>query len=365
MKILNRLTEWGLVAGILSVTLLAACGGGRESTTGTGGFSQSYTTSAGVGEVLQFSINTTSLTYSYSVTKTSYAASGVTAGQSGTGTLNNNGDGTFAVSASSDSFIQSGKVRPIRNALFVGHVLINSIGGANKIPVFGLSNPITSVATLADTYNFQGFSCNVRGIADVTGNASCASHYGTGTIDTSGNYSICLSGNISDTANHPCTATTSGTIQAINGLSGVFDYWNTTTGHIGWLFAYTAANGQKVAVIDHDDAVSVTHEFGHSVFTSYASVTSGAIDGKYFVKSNEGGEHLVTISGSSVAFTLYPGVNGTLTYNSPWNGLLSYQVPAWGAAAGASGVAMATGSGAYTNISNDDSAIFTVGFKYQ
>jgi hypothetical protein len=91
-------------------------------------------------------------------------------------------------------------------------------------------------------------------------------------------------------------------------------------------------------------------------------VTPGSIDGDYFVKSNEGGEHLVTISGTSVALTYLPGLSGTLTYNSPWNGLLAYQVPASGVTA-ASGVMMAAGSGAFTSISNDDPALFALGFK--
>jgi hypothetical protein len=118
-------------------------------------------------------------------------------------------------------------------------------------------------------------------------------------------------------------------------------------------------------VIDHDDHISVTHEFGHTVFTSSVALNSGDVDGKYFVKSNEGDEHLVTIAGSSVALTLYPGVIGTLTYNSPWNGMMSYDVPASGVSMGASGVAMAAGTGVYTSVSNTDPARFAVGFKYQ
>jgi hypothetical protein len=140
-----------------------------------------------------------------------------------------------------------------------------------------------------------------------------------------------------------------------------FDYLG-TGGYISWLFAFTASNGKKIMVIDH---ISVTHEFGHSVFTSSVALNSGDVDGKYFVKSNEGDEHLVTIADSSVALALFPGVTGTLTYNSPWSGMMSYDVPASGVAMGASGVAMAAGTGVYTSVSNADPARFAVGFKYQ
>ena len=362
MKILSRLTQLGVMAAALSVGLLAACGGGGASSNDAG-LDQTYTTSAGVGEVMQFRIDTNNHTYTYTIAGTSYSASGVAVGQSSSGALTGNGDGTYAVGASSDGFIQAGRVRPIR-AMFVGHVVINTLGGTERIPVFGLSNPITTVAGLVDSYNFEGFSCNARGMANVTGRAGCLSHYGTSSIDTSGNYSVCISGDLGNAGAHPCTSTLTGTLQAVAAYPGVFDYIG-TGGHIGWLFAFTASNGKKIMVIDHDDHISLTHEFGHSVFTSSVALNSGDVDGKYFVKSNEGDEHLVTIAGSSVALTLYPGVTGTLTYNSPLNGMMSYDVPASGVAMGASGVAMAAGTGVYTSVSNADPARFAVGFKYQ
>lgn len=363
MKILSRLTEFGLIAAMLSVGLLAACGGGGASSTGSTGFAQTYTSSAGVGEVMQFRIDTTNLTYSYTVAGTSYAASGVSVGQTGSGALTSNGDGTYAVGPSSDGFIQMGRVRPVR-AMFVGHVLISKIGGMEKIPVFGLSNPITTLAGLSDNYNFEGFSCTARGMANVMGRMGCASHYGTSTIDTSGNYSVCVGGDLSNTGTHPCTSTLTGTLQAIAAYPGVFDYVG-SGGHIGWLFAFTATNGKKIMVVDHDDNISMAHEFGHTIFTSSVALNSGDVDGKYFVKTNESGEHLVTIAGSTVSLTLFPNVTGTLTYNSPWNGMMTYNVPASGVLSGASGVAMAAGTGVYTSVSNADPAQFAIGFKYQ
>jgi hypothetical protein len=362
MNILSRLTQLGVVTAALSVGILAACGGGGASSINSG-FDQTYTSSAGVGEVMQFRINTTNLTYSYTIAGTSYAASGVSTGQTGSGTLTGNGDGTYAVGPSSDGFIEAGRVRPVR-AMFVGHVRINKIGGMENIPVFGLSNPITTVAGLADAYNFEGFSCAARGIGNVTGKGGCLSHYGTSSIDTSGNYSICVGGDLGNTGAHPCTTSLTGTLQAVANYPGVFDYIG-SGGHIGWLFAFTATNGKKIMVVDHDDHISMAHEFGHSVFTSSVALNSGDVDGKYFVKTNEAGEHLVTIAGSSVALTLHPGVTGTLTYNSPWNGMMAYDVPASGVSVGASGVAMAAGTGVYTSVSNDDPARFAVGFKYQ
>lgn len=362
MTTLNRLTQLGIVTAALSVGILSACGGGGTSLSSTG-IQETYTASAGVGEVMQFNIDTVNLTYSYTIAGTSYAASGVASGQTGSGSLTSNGDGTYAVGASGDNFIHAGMVRLVR-AMFVGHVQINAIGGTGKIPVFGLSNPITTLADLADSYNFEGFSCTARGIADVTGRGGCHAHYGTSSVDTSGNYSVCVDGDLNDTASHPCSTTLSGTFQALTAYPGVFDY-RTASGHIGWLFAFTASNGKKIMVVDHDDNISLAHEFGHTIFTSSVALNSGDVDGKYFVKTNEGGEHFVTISGSSIFLTLFPGVTGTLTYNSPWNGMMSYDLPASGVSQGASGVAMAASTGVYTSIRNDDPARLAVGFKYQ
>ena len=376
MKTLSRLTELGVIAAVVSVGLLAACGGGGASSTSTQGFSQTYTSSAGVGEVMQFQIDTVNLTYTYTIAGTSYAASGVNVGQTGSGTLTSNGDGTYDVGASDDGFIKRGHIRPVR-AMFVGHVKINVVdGGVENIPVFGLSNPITTLADLADNYNFEGFSCAGRGIPNVRGRAGCLSHYGTSSIDTSGAYTVGVGCDLQDVAgSHTCASANqlTGTLTPSPNYPGVFNYKNAAGTHIGWLFAFTASNGKKIMVVDHDDNVStLRHEFGHSIFTSSVALNSGDVDGKYFVKSNEGDQHLVTIAGATISLTLFPGVTGSLTYNSPWNGMMSYTIGVSGVSAassvvsaGTSGIAMAAGNGVYTAINDDDPARFVVGYKYQ
>lgn len=353
----RKAAELGICVTALTTLILAGCGGG-----GGGGNTPpqayTYTASAGVGEVLQFTINTTSLTYSYTVVKTSYAASGVTAGQTGTGTLTSSANGAYTVSASSDSFIQSGKLLPKANGLLSGHVLINNIGGANRIPVIGISNPITQLASLAGTYNFQGFSCSASGVADVTGNGTCGTNYGTITIDNVGALTKCNRGDITDSVTHPCTSTQNRTLQAVSGSPGVFDFQDATIGHVGWLFAFTAANGQKVAIIDNDDAT--TPLYGQAVLSTYASAVSAEISGNYFKNANENEERLVTISGANHSNDL--GFSGSISYNSPWSGLSRFSV-ASGAAA-VSGVVMTGGTGVYTHLMDADPQYFASGLKY-
>lgn len=311
-------------------------------------------------------MNTANMTYSYKVQGTSYAASGVTVGQTGSGALlSKNPGGSYNVGASNDGFILGGKVLPIQNGLLLGHVQISIFGALYKIPVFGVSNPITTVAGLADTYNFQGFGCAALGIANVLGNSACLSHRGTVTIaasGVSGSYTVCGGGDITNQGANPCITTASGVISALPASPGVFDY-RSAAGHAGWFFAFTSPNGQKVAVIDHDDSISVPHIYGHTVLATYASAVSGTYDGKYFVKNNEGAESLLAVSGLNLADTTLLGtVNGTMTLNSPWPGMDAYYF-----ASGifvASGVAMTAGTGVYTYRDNVDLAVFGVGIRY-
>lgn len=348
-----------LVAITITAILVAACGGSSD-------FEQTYTSSAGAGEVLQFSVDTSKMTYIYKEIGSSY---GIAIGQTGKGSLTSkNAEGSYNVGQSDDNFIQSGKVFPIKEGLLLGHLLINSIGGANKIPVFGISNPITTIARLAGTYNFQGFGCTAKSGGNVFGAFSCLSHYGTvmivNTNATTDSFTKCKFGNfIVNASGVPCSgANQTGTISATQSATpGVFDLYNNSSDHIGWIFAFTAQNNQTVAVIDHDDAVS--GEFGHTILATYASAVSGTSDGNYYVKNNMGGEYLVTISGSNISSTAHFGVNGTLTFNSPWTGLAEYQFATSGVVA-ASGVAMTGGTGAYTNTDNAYPALFAVGLRY-
>lgn len=243
----------------------------------------------------------------------------------------------------------------------MGHVQISAAGfdGTQKIPVFGVSNPITSVAGLADTYNYQGFGCGTKSGGNVLGIFGCASHYGTLMIDTAGNFTKCKGGDISVPA-PTCTSTRTGVITATS-TPGVYDFV-TSTNHSGWFFAFTAPNGQKVAVIDHDDAINSS--YGHSVASTQASVTAGAVDGNYFVKDNQGNQRLLTVTGTGFTNNTN-GNTGTLAYNSPWNGMVTHTRTS---SFTPDGVVMIAGTGAFTGISLGsalgDTQRFIIGMKY-
>jgi hypothetical protein len=364
LKKCGELLAFGLIAGVL----ITGCGGGGGST--SSGFTQTYTTSAGAGDLLQFTVDTTNKTYSIKVVKTSYAASGVSSTEASKGTLTGpNAVGSYTVSASIDGFILGGEVFPLQNSFFVGHVLIAPIGGSTrKIHVFGVTNPITTLASLAGTYNDQGFGCAGRAGGLVTGGTIvCANHYGTITVTSAGAFSTCRFGNLSASTptcrqSNGSTATTptaTGTLVA-TATPGVYDFKTTDGKHRGWFFAFTA-NGQNVAVIDHDD--DFAPEFGHSIAFTQTSVASGQIDGNYFVKNNIGERHLMAVTGTTYTdisdATGATGI-GTLTYNTPWTGLVSYAFN-FGADSGVMDIATV---GAFTYTSNTYRYIFGVGLRH-
>ena len=368
-----------LVALCMVAILAVACNGGGTQAV------PAYTVSAGVGEVLQLTVDTGNMVYSYAVLETSYAASGVTVGQNSTGTLlGSNPDGTYNLGPSLDGFIQSGKVLLLGGEL-AGHL---SISPTNfPVPVIGISYPSPNLILIAGVYNYQGFSCNTLGIANAASAISpavCASQYGTLTIavlnpanPTSAIYTTCLGGDITNqnaTTGHPCTGSpVTGTIQPTSlATPGVYNVLDGGNNHIGWFFAFTAPNGQNVGVIDHDDA-GATPAYGHTVLSAYAPLTSGAGDGSYYVNNNEGQENWVTL-----ATTLNPnnywfigplpwntstaqsGVSGTFTPNLPWAGLSTYTLSSTPAV---SGVAMVTGTGVYTQTESDKPELFGVGVR--
>lgn len=358
--------------------MVAACGGGGSSS----GTTPDYIAADGLGEVLKFSVNTTTLTYSYSLIDSPLASPP----QTGTGALSSvNPVGTYAVLPSSDGYIAGGKVFPIANGVMVGDVELSSL---TNIPLFSIPNPITTLLSVDNVYNYQGYTCGTTGNASVSGVPGCTSQLGTMSItgysSTGAFYTDCKGGNFANQNGYTCSPISYGSIQASSFGPGVYQVNDSGNNQIGWFFAFTAPNGQIVGVIDHNYTCTTTScnpsEYGFTVLTSYAPVLIGNYNGSYMVETNENQEQWVTLSttsttnasGATSTTTLYTssaqsGVAGTLTPNWPWNGLSAYYIPAsaaLGFPTAISGVAMVTGTGAYTHTSASDNALFAVGVEY-
>ncbi len=340
-----------LIAVTLVVTALLGCGGGGGGgSPAAAGFSESFVSSAAAGEVISFDVNTSLNTYTYTILKSSY---GLPAQQTGSGTLTSrNSDGSYNISASGDGFVRSGTLLPIKSGLLSGSVSIDFGGGdgPQTTPIFGVSNPVTSLAQLAGTYNWIDVRCDTPsyGLMNRAGNTKgCNSDYGTITVDTNGAYFVCLRANLTTDPTCATGPFKSPGVVSTSSTPGVFNYLRTfqvgerpVGSSSGSFTAFVAPNGQKVAFIDLSDT---QYGYGQMIMSTQTTFSSGDADGDWSYKSNFGSGGLLNVNGLSYSNN---GLAGALTANSPWQGFVSW---ADQSGIGNTGFAILAGSGVYVS----------------
>jgi hypothetical protein len=324
---------------LVLTTFLVACGGGGGSSSSSApssssGTTTTYSSSGSVGELLNFTINTTVSppAYSYTIIKSAYGLTNST----GSGTLSTNSDGSYTPSGSPNS-----RVYALSNGLLVGGVKLNIGGTQTAVPIVGVSTPVTTLSSLAGTYNYISTACTSNANGYPT-HPNCGTSYGTLKIDTNGAYTQCTTTNITAT---PSCSTTTGAIG--NASNGVWEYIRTGSSNKNYLLAFTAPNGQKVLVIDFNDVGG--YGYGHAVASTQPTVNfvSGDANGTWIAHGNNNTSGSVTISGTSFTSSYTNGTNsGTFTLNSPWIGFVR--------AAGLTdtGYALLAGTGVYVYRSN-------------
>lgn len=352
-KILTAIFSMGLCS------LLAGCGWWpyeQSTTTITtttppppGSFSQTYTASLTAGEVVELGINTATMTYTFKVLLSSYNL----AGTSGLGRMiSQNTDGSYNLAASADGFIQGGKIYAVKNGTLSGYIKATFTNGSTyDVPVIGTSNSFKSISYLAGTYNYVSFSCPTPSNGNYLATPGCTSDYGT--IKIIGNtYSRCSKQDITSV---PSCTQTSGALSAAQAQSGpttivagVFNFtptWSLTNS--AWIFGYTAANGNKVAVIDFNDANTGGYGYGQAILTSQVSVAPSDIAGNYALFNLIDGDKTTSIQGTgystSIISTGTPA--GTINPNTPWPGMIN-----WADSGGTSnGHALIAGTGVFVS----------------
>lgn len=343
------------MASLVLLCLLTACEETTTTTTYTttppppGSFSQTYIASLTAGEIVEVGINTGTMTYTFNVLLSSYSL----AGKAGSGQITaQNVDGSYNLAASADGFINGGKIYAVQNGEISGYVNAAFATGSGDAPLIGTSNPITSIATLADTFNYVSFSCPTPSNGNYQASTSgCASDYGTIRINADNTYTRCTKQNL---ASNVCTAATSGTLQIAQSqgaftttLSGVFNFTqNTSPVNTAWIFGYNAPNGKKVAIIDFNDSSAGGYGYGQAILTSQANVTATDVEGNYSLFNLIDGAKTTSISGVTYTSNMSSGsVSGSINPNSPWTGMI-----AWSDSGGtASGNAMISGTGVYVS----------------
>jgi hypothetical protein len=307
--------------------LLVACGGGgggsAPAPAPSSGFSQTYVASATAGEVLRYTFNSQANTYSYVITHSAYGLTNST----GTGTLTKNADGSYSPSESPSS-----KIYAAQNGLLVGRVRL-ALNGVNRdVPILGVSNPATSGADVAGTYNFISLQCAGKNFGVYTG---CLTAYGsilvTATGANSANYTACESANITNGVG-ACVTSSVGTLTHAGG--GIWELLRTGSANKSYLVAFKAPNNQKVGFVDFND--SAGYGYGQAVVSEQVSPSVSDIAGDYVAQTTLGLAASFSINSNATTST---GL--TITKDSPWVGMVKTN------SSGGKGVGIAAGTGVY------------------
>jgi hypothetical protein len=291
--------------------LLASCGGG-----GTSGSPTQYTSVAMAGELLTYTVDPVALTYSYTITKSAFNLDGKT----GSGMLVRNADGSY-----SPSGIPNARIVILPNGLLLGAVRENFGAGVITVPIIGMSNPVSTIAALAATYNYMHRGCL---------SAVCATDTGTFVIAADGTWSSCPSANL---AAGNCPAGGGGRAGTLVSLGN--GQWQVMEGtaNVGTAIGFNSA-GQNVLLIDLRDLRAGGLGIGLVVGSQQATLTPAQTDGIWIAGTSNGNWAVFTASGSTITVTNVDGVpvnvTGSFTGNSPWQGMATTNAGGMGFLAG-------------------------------
>ena len=296
-----------LFLATISIALVNLAGCKKKSSTpAVASTSKTYNAAASEGELLEYTLDETNLTYSYKVTSSAVGINNDTH----TGTLVKNADGTYTPSSATNS-----RIIVLPNKLVVGATKLN-INGADKHTVIVGVPKTTNVqfSDIAGTYNYVSLQCLTVACNNSTGDPESA--YGTFNISTSGNWVECTRSNYT-AAPSSCAGRDSGTLNSLG--KGRFKILSGST-DMGTGMFYHSSSGKKVMIVDLKNYLG---NYGRGMIygVPQTSLTFGAsANGKYYWNSTLGTNGWVNISGSS--YTFDTSSSGTMTANTPWTGMV-------------------------------------------
>lgn len=315
---MRRALPW--LCGMGVAALMASCGGGGSAASST-----TFTSVAMAGELLDYTIDTTNLTYTYTITESQFGLNGTTR----SGTLVRNLDGSY-----SPSGVPNARVVVLPNGLLLGAVREVFGGSVITVPLIGLSHPVTTPAAIAGDYNYIHRNCLA---------AVCGASHGTFQISAGGTWTSCRNGNL---VAGPCAgASASGTLESLgNGRWRVMD----GSTNIGTAIGF-ASGGQNVIVLDLKDVRVGGFGVGMLVGGQQTTMTTAQTDGTWILGTSTGHWGVFTASGAAITLNLLDGipvtVPTTFTANLPWLGLASTAAGGVGFLAGTGVYVLETASG--------------------
>jgi hypothetical protein len=209
--------------------------------------------------------------------------------------------------------------------LLLGAVRENFGAGVITVPIIGMSNPVSTIAALAATYNYMHRGCL---------SAVCATDTGTFVIAADGTWSSCPSANL---AAGNCPAGGGGRAGTLVSLGN--GQWQVMEGtaNVGTAIGFNSA-GQNVLLIDLRDLRAGGLGIGLVVGSQQATLTPAQTDGIWIAGTSNGNWAVFTASGSTITVTNVDGVpvnvTGSFTGNSPWQGMATTNAGGMGFLAG-------------------------------
>ncbi|MBL8288992.1 MAG: hypothetical protein JNL85_13490 [Rubrivivax sp.] len=299
-RLLPSMRRLRLLCAGLSAALLVSCGGDDDGAR--------YRSVAVAGELIDYTLDTTNLTYTYTITESQFGLAGTT----GSGTLTLNTDGSYTPSGAPDS-----RVVVLANGIMLGAVRERFGAAVVTMPIIGLRDPVTTTAALAAEYNYVQRGC---------AGALCSASLGTLRIDASGAWNSCRDGNIAAGA---CTgAAASGTLEPRG--EGQWRMKSDDGTDIGTAIGFDDA-GQKGLVVDLRDPRAGGFGSGILLAGQQAAMTPATADGNWIAALSSGPWVVFEARGTTIAISQYDGmpVDITVTFsaNDPWAGMAT---TAWG-----------------------------------
>jgi len=313
---MRSIKQFSFIPVIVSAFLLSSCGGGGGggAPASTASSAVSYKSVAQVGELISYTLDTTNLSYSYRIEKSAFGLEGRTF----TGTLTRNSDGTYTPSEASNA-----RVMILPNGLLIGSITIPVGSSSVSTSIVGMQNPATSIADFSDTFNYISYQCSSQ-------NSNCVTYMGSVRVDSSGAYQSCTDRDVaamsSPATQCPANQYSAGRLESNNdGTWKLMRASGNSFVEAGTFIAFKDSQGQKVAIFDLNDGVNGGYGYGSIVAASQQSVASSDTNGSY--KANSSNGNYLTVTATNNTYASYsPRYNsteyGTLSYNSPWTGVI-------------------------------------------
>jgi len=322
MRSIKFLFAWTVSFIFILMTLNCGGGGnGGDNGNGTKIRGPKFNAGASFGDLLVYTLDTTNLLYSYTIIESSFGLNG----QSNSGNLILNNDGTYSPSSDPSSRIVLVKNKNDANTFLVGQ------GEVQGSPMYFAGVPkITTdyeASEIAGKYNYISFEC-----PETLQNNECPSeykaYYGTFEIFADGTWKSCSEGG--DIDNCLPDDFLSGTwSDSGNGIISV----EVSGLEIGSGMLVPSAGGGKIIVIDLKNRPPLNSGPGFLIGVKYTDLSGTDLSGVYKYVSTEGYYGTATIPDPNNSGDTYQiidtdpqggttTITGNLTRNSPWNGWL-------------------------------------------